>query len=130
MKKYMLALLIIVSISNAKAQSSWQWQNPLPQGNNLNSVTFINNTTGFAAGDVGMIMKTTDSGESWSIQKSGTYNRLASVDFTDQQSIGYAVGNNGTILKTTNGGVTWIDRPFNNNEYYYCVNFPSDDKTG
>lgn len=131
MKKiYAFVLLFIINISTVSAQGTWKWQNPLPQGNNLNSVTFINSSTGYAAGDAGMIMKTTDAGESWTILKSGKFERLASVDFTDQQNTGYAAGSNGIILKTTDAGLTWIDKSLNANETYLSVNFPEGDQTG
>ena len=129
-KLYLLALIFIINFSTVSSQSSWQWQNPQPQGNNLNSVTFINSSTGYSAGDAGMIMMTTDAGVSWGILKSGTYYRLNSVDFADQMNTGYAVGYNGTILKTTNAGLTWLDRSLHADEVYLSVNFPADDQTG
>lgn len=46
----------------------WVWQNPLPQGNNLKCVKFIDANTGYAVSDVS-ILKTTDGGNTWIIQK-------------------------------------------------------------
>jgi hypothetical protein len=72
-------------------------------------VYFINTTTGYAVGDSGTILKTTNGGTNWVAQNSGitgTYNNLNAVYFTDVNT-GYAVGQMGKIIKTTNGGTNW-----------------------
>ncbi|MHC1739151.1 MAG: YCF48-related protein [Ignavibacteriaceae bacterium] len=92
-------------------QTSWGWLNPLPQGNTLNAIEFINPDTGWVCGDYGTILKTTNGGLSWNSQESGTRTSLWDITFTDQ-STGWAVtyfaeDQMGKIIKTTNGGVTW-----------------------
>lgn len=82
------------------------WQNPYPQGNTLWDVHFINDQIGWAVGDAGTILKSTDGGESWKPQSSPTVESLREVQFANDQ-IGWAVGGNGIILKTTNGGTLW-----------------------
>jgi hypothetical protein len=42
--------------------SGWFWQNPLPQGNWLNGVSFTDANTGTAVGSGGTILRTTDGG--------------------------------------------------------------------
>jgi hypothetical protein len=37
-------------VSLSANQGGWFWQNPLPQGNTLNSVKFINLSVGWAVG--------------------------------------------------------------------------------
>jgi len=69
----------------------------------LSSVYFYDASIGYAVGANGTILKTTNAGETWNAQASGTTNRLSSVFFTDANT-GYVVGEHGTILKTTNGG--------------------------
>jgi hypothetical protein len=49
----------------------WFWQNPLPQGNALGAVTFPDATHGWAVGDYGTILATTDGGATWSARSSG-----------------------------------------------------------
>ena len=69
MKKIVFVLAFLFSISfQIKAQ--WFWQNPLPQGNNLLDVFFIDENTGWAVGVKGSIIHTTDGGESWKTQLS------------------------------------------------------------
>ena len=69
----------------------------------LNNIYFTNNTTGYIAGEGGVMLKTTDGGFTWYPQYTGTNNNLRGLTFIDQSS-GYTVGSGGTILKTTNGG--------------------------
>src|SRR5436305_10551406 len=93
--------------SAADAGARWVWQNPLPQGNTLYGVSFTDANTGTATGDNGTIVRTTDGGNSWVIQSSGSTNALYGVSFTDVNH-GTAVGASGTVLKTTDGGNTWV----------------------
>src|SRR5687768_17426920 len=82
----------------------------------LKSMYFMNALHGFAAGYKGLLLKTTDGGQSWTrmhmpgIAASRDFN---SIFFVDAQT-GYIAGGKRTndsiqtILKTTNGGNSWI----------------------
>ena len=78
----------------------------MPQtfGFDLLSVSFIDANTGTAVGGYGTILRTTDGGESWTPQISGTTNTLWDVSLVGA-NIGTVVGANGTILRTTTGGM-------------------------
>jgi photosystem II stability/assembly factor-like uncharacterized protein len=67
----------------ALSGTRWVWQNPKPQGNTLYGVSFTNANTGTATGDNGTILRTTDGGNTWIIQTSGTTNTLYGVCFID-----------------------------------------------
>lgn len=92
------------------------WTKPVAPGNtyqrHFNSVYFANSTTGYIAGgwpsndSIQTILKTTDGGITWSVQRDNPGFWLRSIYFTDAQH-GVAVGDNGTILKTTDGGSNW-----------------------
>src|SRR5262249_1317752 len=86
--------------------SQWHWQNPRPQGNNLRGASFTDANTGTVVGEYGTIVRTTDGGNSWTIQASGTTQTLWDVSFIDANN-GTAVGEGGTILGTTDGGDHW-----------------------
>jgi photosystem II stability/assembly factor-like uncharacterized protein len=81
---------------------------PLTTGtlNTLNSIWFINDSTGYAAGNLGTILKTTNSGSTWTTQTTGTSTNLNSICFLTADS-GYAVGGAGLAMRTINGGTTW-----------------------
>lgn len=74
---------------------------------NLQTVFFINQTTGWAGGENGVILKTTDGGINWIKQSTPTVDRINSICFQDT-STGWAVGENGTFLKTVTGGSSWF----------------------
>ncbi len=106
-----MALILVVSLALptmaiAAPVPTWTWQNPLPDGSSLSSVQFVDANTGWAVGDGGTIVKTTDGGASWNSQNSGATTRLSCVQFVDANT-GWAVGDGGTIVKTTDGGATW-----------------------
>jgi photosystem II stability/assembly factor-like uncharacterized protein len=54
----------------------------------------------------GKILNTSDGGNNWTIQPSGTESALYSVDFGDDNS-GWVVGQDGLILHTGDGGKSW-----------------------
>ena len=109
MKKNNFLILItalLFSLNQAQSQQGWFWQNPLPQGNTLLSFHSINASTGWAVGEFGTILKTTNGGTNWTILSSGTTTDLNSVYFINANT-GTAVGLMGTVLRTTNGGINW-----------------------
>ena len=57
----------------------------------IRSLSFINSTTGWAVGNEGKIVKTTDGGKHWQTQDSGTTYDLWTVSFADS-STGWAGG--------------------------------------
>jgi photosystem II stability/assembly factor-like uncharacterized protein len=82
----------------------------------LRDVHFVDTQRGWAVGDSGTILATTDSGDTWVPQQSGVTARLNGVAFADDQT-GIAVGLSGTVLRTTNGGTTWTPVAFPFTEY-------------
>jgi photosystem II stability/assembly factor-like uncharacterized protein len=63
--------------------------------------------TGWAVGDSGQIVKTTDGGMTWKRQRSGVTSALAATDFVSVK-VGFAVGSGGCILRTVDGGKHWV----------------------
>ena len=74
--------------------------------NNLNGAYLLDSGVGFAVGDAGTILRTTDAGMTWSPLTSGTTNALHDVYFFDPTQ-GVAVGDQGLIRRTTDGGTNW-----------------------
>jgi len=62
--------------------------------------------SGWAVGEAGVVVRTTDAGVTWARQTSSTSFTLHGVWFTSATE-GWAVGTSGTVLRTTNAGVTW-----------------------
>jgi photosystem II stability/assembly factor-like uncharacterized protein len=74
----------------------------------LTSVHFVDDRNGWAVGHWGVILHTTDGGETWSLQAEDlAHDRpLYSVWFKDAQT-GVAVGLWSKVLRTTDGGKSW-----------------------
>ncbi len=182
-----MLIFICFSLTGQTVSPSWKWQNPLPQGNQLRQVFFLDSLNGFAADiEAGTILKTTDGGGTWNIKwtypgetpgyyglsgiyfpnpdtgyavgywkgnkltnqatgiilrstdrgntwqiiSKGVYPSLLGVCFPNNGTIGYCVGFNGTILKTTNAGMDWISQNSGTNSILGFVDFPVDDQTG
>lgn len=69
-------------------------------------VDFVDDENGWIVGTNGTILNTTDGGESWRTQNSGTTSTIQHVDFKNEK-LGWAVGEKGLILRTEDGGATW-----------------------
>src|SRR5229473_5785813 len=76
------------------AQSGWYQQAPYPTGNWLFAVATPDSSTIVAVGERGIIVRSTDGGETWTRQDSGTSNHLNGVSFVDADT-GIAVGTQG-----------------------------------
>lgn len=73
----------------------------------LNSVSFNDSLNGFACGNNGVIIKTTNGGLNWNNINSGVLNiKLNAVSFKNNSS-GIVVGDSGVVYLTTNGGTSW-----------------------
>ena len=113
----------------------WTFQYLGPNGTWLYDVDFPQGNTqiGYAGGRGGMILKTTNGGQDWSAQSSGTTCDIKAVHFPVDANTGYAVGGNNTstpvLLKTTDGGTHWNSQTSPASVTYWDVCFV-DNQTG
>ena len=85
---------------------TWQCQYG-ERGRHLFALDFVDRNTGYACGERGILLKTTDGGAHWQLlPTTGTLDWLYGVAFRDEET-GFAVGANETVLRTTDGGRTW-----------------------
>ncbi len=124
---FFILYLLIISYSFAFSQSAWVWQNPLPQGNNLAKVKYLNQNTGWAVGVHGAIVKTTDGGMIWNVLYNDYDSLIIDFHFIDSLTV-YACSIKNQIIKSTNGGINW-NIIYNSTDYFYKIYF-SDAKTG
>ena len=99
-----LICLALLSWTEAPADTldHWQWRSPLPQGNNLNSIAFGNNTI-VAVGNAGSIITSSD-GINWTVRPSPTSSDLTGIVYG--KNVFVAVGSSGTII-TSSDGISW-----------------------
>jgi photosystem II stability/assembly factor-like uncharacterized protein len=74
---------------------------------NLNALSFISPQTGWIVGEYGLVLHTTNGGQTWNSQRYGrTLPQLFGVEFYDERT-GLAIGQEGNLLKTMDGGKNW-----------------------
>lgn len=105
MKKGILIPLIFI-VCGVNAQSFEWTEQTSNTSEHLKDVDFVNSTNGWAVGENGTLINTSDGGVTWESQTSGTTASLRAVDFVDELN-GWASGESGTFLRTIDGGDTW-----------------------
>jgi len=89
--------------------SGWQWGNPLPQGNTVRAMAFAG-STGYAAGDFGTLLKTSDGGSHWTGLPVGTFQGLTVVQALDANTV--FAGGGCVARRSTDGGRTFTSVRF------------------
>jgi photosystem II stability/assembly factor-like uncharacterized protein len=101
-----LYLSLLVIFNSQIAFSQWEWSHPCPQGNTLNDIYFIDQNIGWAVGDAGTILRSTDGGLNYEPMNYSSHANFTSVEFFNTD-IGLVAGDSGIILKTIDGGLDW-----------------------
>lgn len=120
MKRHLLILAAMLICGTMQAQLVEGWLE-IPTGTNENhfDVACLDKSTVIVCGENGKILKSTDSGETWSVKFEKEGYDMIHVGFADAQ-VGYACGDScwwnsdnhkGVIVKTTDGGETWQELP-------------------
>src|SRR5258705_7973420 len=127
-------LLLVLPISPAAQQpqpSGWEWQNPLPQGNTINSVRFATDKkTGWAVGSDGAILRTRNGGFGWQPQVSPAITTLYGL-YVKDKARAVISGASGVIMTTANGGRRWVTRTTGTKDHLFAVTFaPGDPMLG
>jgi photosystem II stability/assembly factor-like uncharacterized protein len=117
-----LATLLYVYTISGMFYSSLPQTNPWkrqqsPVNSTLRSLSFADSLTGWAAGEDGIIIHTTDGGNNWEIQNSTVQTFITDIFFINND-VGWATTIkdvfpfNTIILKTIDGGVNWVAENF------------------
>jgi photosystem II stability/assembly factor-like uncharacterized protein len=115
-----LIILFVVFISSY-TQGGWVLQNT-GTTTFISSISFPNESTGFASGWSSTILKTTNSGTNWVFLSSPVSASYSSIFFVDVNT-GWLVGSSGTIIKTTNSGLSWQTQISNTTTLLMLTNF-------
>jgi photosystem II stability/assembly factor-like uncharacterized protein len=85
----------------------WTELNPKVPRVDYLGINFVNTDTGWACGDLGTIIKTTDGGESWNTLETNISTPILKVRSYDGQTV-IAAGFDGLILRSTDGSESWL----------------------
>jgi len=130
-KLYILIVIISINFLSGANAVRAQW---IPQytGTNavLRDIEFLNENTGWAVGDGGACLKTTNGGINWVQQNQPVGNKpLYGVHIVDSNVV-YFAGYFQTIFKTVDGGTNWRiirNGPWGGGISYYSVYFINKD---
>ncbi|MBI1807326.1 MAG: T9SS type A sorting domain-containing protein [Ignavibacteria bacterium] len=109
MKLTLVAIVLFSLLLTPCSRSQWNWQSPVPQGNTLLGTQFLNDSLGWAVGEYGTIIHTTNGGVSWYEQEFGRTDNILALSMVSVTE-GWAVGDNGTILHTIDSGDDWLEQ--------------------
>ncbi len=103
-----LVILPIFCAGNLFSQTSWNWYNPTPQGNDLHSVVVKADSFGIAVGDVGMTLR-----RAGGVFQSPVYpvtSALRGVCYYKDTI--WACGDGGVIYRSIDNGASWSDQSY------------------
>jgi len=113
-----LFFLILLNLAYSSFAQTQPWKKlPSPVNATLRYLSFVDSLTGWAAGEAGTIIRTTDGGNSWDVQNSTVQTFIMDIFFIDK-NLGWALTLkdvfhfNSVLLKTTNGGDDWSAEDF------------------
>ena len=83
--------------------------------------------TGWAVGEAGIVLKTTDGGFTWQPTMTGVTKNLHGIIALSEKEI-YAVGEEGIIIRSTDGGETWEQEHTDIDNNLYVITRSKDGK--
>ena len=109
--KVLIFLIVVINFFVVQINAQWSAQNS-GTSNRLLSIYFLNADLGWAAGNDGTILKTTNGGMDWVPLNIGTLDNIHAIFFIDSL-VGWAVlyeflpDRHGSIIQSTDGGMSW-----------------------
>ena len=129
-----LVLTLELAVTTSSQKIPWtKLQSPV--NSTLRSLSFVDSLTGWAAGEFGTIIHTSDGGVNWEIQNSTIQTFITDIHFSDN-NYGWAVTLkdvfpfNTVLLKTTNGGENWFAEDFQDSTAFMRTIFFFDSLAG
>jgi len=122
---FLVYLLISPGLSSSQTPG-WIWQHPYLQGNDLNAI-MMSGVTGWAVGDMGVVMKTKNAGLDWELVDLKTARDLNCIYLDIISGRGWIVGNDGSIWFTEDSGDHWIKQNSGTDKELYSVTATSGD---
>lgn len=106
--KRITLLFLVYCLIPFSSYCQWSWSHPTPTGNALTQLSFINNATGWIAGNGGTLLKTTNGGSSWTSQFAGHLDKITGLEFPD--SLNGFMSASSELYVSINSGQSWSIR--------------------
>jgi photosystem II stability/assembly factor-like uncharacterized protein len=123
-----------IFISNLQTLGQWiKLESPVDTF--LRNLIFVDSLTGWAAGENGKIIHTTDGGITWDVQNTNVESFITDIFFINK-NVGWSLTFkevfpfNPIILKTTTGGNEWISKDYPDSSVFMTTIFFLDSLTG
>lgn len=127
---YLILMMVFIGCTDATGPGDgrglWTLIREKQSGSFL-ALSFADQQHGWVVGDSGRIITTSDGGDSWVAQESGTNHSLRCVRFVTQQK-GWIAGGGNAIGATTDGGAswTWKNFPAEPDRDFMAISFPDE----
>jgi len=110
---------------------TWEPQLSVAHKSLLKSVHFTDNNNGFAVGESGAVLQTTDGGSVWNevmTNQSYHFSGVSTVNANMAFVVGEYLGlpHVPVIFRTTDGGMNWTSQTFDEGFSLYDINFPDE----
>jgi photosystem II stability/assembly factor-like uncharacterized protein len=136
MKSYAVIIILGILLATlAHAQTFWRLL-PVPTSRDLNKVCFLDSLNGWLAGDSGTIIKTTNGGQSWSTQNSGTTADIVDLFMLNTNrgwAVAYSIAYDSAgayVLQTSDGGAHWRCEPYADRSKFFLSMYFLDSLNG
>lgn len=123
MRNVLLLLTTLFFSLNGTHADEWTWLSPRPQGNTIECCFFLDSLNGWAAGENGVIINSTDAGESWQVIYTELKKGIDRIKFMDKNH-GWCISDY-RLYETSDGGHSWFDIAFiDSNDNLYDIEIP------
>ncbi len=110
---------------NTKMNGEFSFRNPHLNSLRIETIKYASEQTVFAAGQLGMVLKSMDGGETWEKLETPFYERITAIDIKSEEILVLA-GTNGLIAISNNGGDSWEISETNTNTNLRSIVFKGD----
>ena len=95
--------------STSDGGDSWHQTGTTPNGEKMRAVSCLTNcdSTGWAVGNDGAVLRTNTGGKEWAFSKVPTSPGFVAVRFDDTDGVGYAIDEFGSLWVSFDDGATW-----------------------
>ncbi len=120
-KKFKFVVCFLILVGTAKFANA-QWKKVYTTNNaDLYDIQIVGNTA-YTLGNSGVVLKSTDTGNSWKKLSINPVFDLRTLHFLDTLT-GFVTGENARMMKTTDGGKTWTQRYVKTAAFAYDMAF-------